>query len=80
MTRMAEKTCPDCRRGPSGIAGHDALYSQTMSPDEMQFRCRACQQAWARRHSDSDFDLYCWAPISKFAGADVPGRPGTTPP
>jgi hypothetical protein len=78
MSRLAVTTCPDCRRGPTGIAGHGALFSQTMTPDVMQFRCHACQQAWARKHRA--FDSYSWVPIAKFAGMDVPGRPGTTPP
>ena len=78
MSRLAIATCPDCRRGPTGIAGHDALFSQTMGSDEMQFRCRTCQQAWARKHPGTH--SYHWAPIGKLAGMDVPGRPGTTPP
>jgi len=78
MSRLALATCPDCKRGPTGIAGHDALFSQTMSPEEMQFRCKACQQAWARKLRSTN--SYAWAPIAKLAGADTPGRPGTTPP
>jgi hypothetical protein len=78
MNPPAATTCRDCMRGPSGIAGHDALFSQTMSPDEMHFRCRACQQAWARRHEAAN--SYYWARIARVAGTDTPGRPGTTPP
>jgi Zn finger protein HypA/HybF involved in hydrogenase expression len=78
MTRSAEATCSECKRGPSGIAGHDALFSQTMSAEEMHFRCKSCQQAWARKQRAAD--SYSWVPICKVAGSDVPGRPGTTPP
>jgi len=78
MTRTSGPTCPDCTRGPSGIAGHDALFSQTMTSDAMHFRCKACQQAWARQQRAPSG--YSWMPIGKLAGADVPGRPGTTPP
>ena len=78
MSRSAATTCSHCNRGPSGIAGHDELFSQTMSPPEMQFKCRACSQAWARRERADH--AYSWVPIGKFAGIDVPGRPGTTPP
>jgi len=78
MSRSAVATCPYCMRGPQGIAGHDALFSQTMSPNEMHFMCRACGQAWSRKpHWAHSFD---WAPIGKVAGMDTPGRPGTTPP
>ena len=49
-----------------------------MGAAEMHFRCKACQQAWARKQGA--IDAYFWAPIGKVAGMDVPGRPGTTPP
>jgi hypothetical protein len=78
MSHLALSPCADCNRGPMGVAGHDALFSQTMSRDEMHFMCRACQQAWARKHPTTH--SYNWAPIGKVAGMDVPGRPGTTPP
>lgn len=69
--------CTDCERGPAGIAGHDRLFSHTMHPWEMHFRCRECGQSWSRRAAGSS---YAWTAIEGPAGPDVPGRPGTTPP
>ena len=70
--------CADCMAGPSGVAGHDRLFSQTMSADEMHFRCRACSVSWARRLALDG--SHVWAAIDAPYGADVPGRPGTAPP
>ena len=78
MNRSAVAPCADCTRGPTGIAGHDSLFSQTMGLDEMHFSCRACKRAWARRPGTGD--SYAWEPIGEVAGAATPGRPGTTPP
>ena len=70
--------CAECILGPSGIAGHDLLFSHTMSAIAMHFKCRGCQRAWARtRLADGD---YRWSTITSPSGADVPGRPGTARP
>jgi hypothetical protein len=74
----AQAACTECDQGPSGIAGHDRLFSHTMSAAAMHFKCRACQRAWSRTQlSDGD---YRWDAITSPSGADVPGRPGTAPP
>ncbi|HET7729146.1 MAG TPA: hypothetical protein VFK48_03850 [Usitatibacter sp.] len=71
--------CPDCRRGPSGIAGHDRLFSHTMARDHMHFKCRECETSWIRRYRDDGG--FSWAPAAgERPGMDVPGRPGTAPP
>ena len=74
------ETCPDCRRGPSGIEGHEQLFSQTMTMDQMHFKCRACGRLWVRRYAANG--TYTWsAPVAgERMGMDVPGRPGTARP
>ena len=74
--QVQDEACEDCNLGPTGVAGHDRLYSHTMSPTEMHFSCRACGRYWARPHESP----YTWKAIKSPTGADVPGRPGTTPP
>jgi hypothetical protein len=70
--------CPECSQGPAGIAGHDRLFSHTMSAVAMHFKCRACELAWARTQASDG--VYRWEAITSPSGADVPGRPGTAPP
>ena len=71
--------CLDCRQGPTGIAGHDQLFSQTMGWNQMIFNCRACGCAWVRRQAPDG--AYTWKPPAGEApGMDTPGRPGTAPP
>ena len=74
----AMESCAGCTSGPAGIAGHDQLFSHTMTAGEMQFRCRSCGESWVRRYrSDGS---YAWESIDRTSGPDVPGRPGTAPP
>lgn len=71
--------CTPCARGPRGIAGHDELFSQTMSGTHMHFRCRQCGSAWVRRQGSDG--AFAWtAPAGELKGMDTPGRPGTAPP
>ena len=72
------ESCADCSSGPVGIAGHDRLFSHTMTGGEMQFRCRSCGGTWLRRYGPEG--AYEWESIEKTTGPDVPGRPGTAPP
>lgn len=72
------ETCADCERGPAGIAGHEGLFSQTMRPAEMHFKCRGCGRAWAR-HSAGE-GAFRWEEIKEPFGMGVPGKPGTAPP
>ncbi len=70
--------CLPCAAGPSGILGHDQLYSHTMGSEEMHFLCRTCGRAWSRKGAvGGPFD---WGVIGSPSGAGTPGRPGTTPP
>ncbi len=74
---MNSAACIDCERGPVGIAGHDNLFSYSMGPSEMYFKCRACGASWRRRPGGLS---YSWDPVARPVGADVPGRPGTPAP
>jgi hypothetical protein len=66
--------CKDCEKGPFGISGHDGLFSQTMSSNEMHFQCRVCNATWTRKNLNG---LYTWTRTeSKVAGPSTPGRPG----
>lgn len=76
--RDGSESCSDCEAGPSGIVGHDRLYSHTMTGKEMQFACRACGRFWARSLAGSE--PHAWREVNAPSGEDVPGRPGTTPP
>ena len=75
---LTGETCLPCSTGPTGIAGHEQLYSHTMGADEMHFRCRGCGRAWSRRGSAGG--PFEWHAIASPSGAGTPGRPGTTPP
>ena len=70
--------CGDCTAGPSGIAGHDRLFSHTMGSDHMHFRCRACGALWIRRSPVAQ--KFEWNRAEELFGGDTPGRPGTAPP
>jgi hypothetical protein len=71
--------CPDCRQGPSGIQGHDSLFSHTMSAERMQFICRTCTAIWVRHYGSEG--TFVWAPpAGERPGMDTPGRPGTARP
>ena len=72
------ESCTDCQAGPRGIAGHDHLYSHSMTSNELQFTCRECGRFWARPLTWEGRSV--WREISDVTGHDVPGRPGTTPP
>ena len=72
------ESCGYCRAGPNGIAGHERLFSYTISAREMHFACRACGRFWSRPLGAES--PYVWRPIPAPAGHDVPGRLGTTPP
>ena len=69
--------CRNCEAGPSGIIGHEQLFSHIMSAREMHFTCRDCGDSWSRRSNPGG---YAWERIERPTGLDVPGRPGTTPP
>lgn len=72
------RACTLCEQGPSGIAGHDELFSQAMGSTHMLFRCRQCGTAWVRRQDKNGFS---WAaPAGEPKVMDTPGRPGTAPP
>ena len=75
----ASAPCAPCGRGPTGIAGHDALFSHNMGATHMHFRCRDCGSVWVRRYgAEGDF---LWGPSGgEHPGMDTPGRPGTAPP
>ena len=71
--------CMNCERGPSGIEGHERLFSQTFDHDQMRFKCRECNSTWVRRYGENG--TYSWAlPVGGHPGRDIPGRPGTAPP
>lgn len=71
--------CAQCEEGPSGIAGHERLFSQTFGGDRMGFKCKECNCVWVRRAGTDG--TFSWAlPKGEFPGMDVPGRPGTAPP
>jgi len=71
--------CMACASGPSGIAGHENLFSETMGATRMHFRCRACKRLWVRHYRDGGDFL--WRPSEgKLHDADTPGRVGTSPP
>ena len=71
--------CSDCMRGPSGIAGHERLFSHTMGGDQMHFKCKECDRRWVRRYAENG--SFSWAESKgEHPGMDVPGRPGTAPP
>ena len=71
--------CANCRRGPSGIEGHERLFSHTMNSQRMRFRCADCGAFWVRDYGEPG--EFSWsAPGDEHPGMDVPGRPGTAPP
>ena len=71
--------CADCERGPSGIEGHERLFSQTFDQAQMRFKCRECNCVWVRRYGENA--TYAWSlPVGGHPGMDVPGRPGTSRP
>lgn len=70
--------CADCMAGPTGIAGHDRLFSETMGADHMHFRCRGCGALWVRRLPPGQH--FEWSRSDEIFGTDTPGRPGTAPP
>jgi hypothetical protein len=71
--------CDLCAAGPSGIAGHDRLFSQSMTPDLMHFLCRGCGSRWVRR-APAEGGYQGREPAGEHKGYDTPGRPGTAPP
>ena len=72
-------SCNFCKRGPTGIIGHDKLFSHTMTSDRMTFKCRECGSMWSRRYGDDG--KFLWSPAAGGdVGMDTPGRPGTAPP
>ena len=71
--------CANCERGPSGVEGHERLFSQTFDMAQMRFKCRECNTAWVRLYGPNG--TYSWAiPAGGHPGMDVPGRPGMLPP
>ena len=71
--------CANCERGPSGIEGHERLFSHTFDSSQMRFKCRERNTIWVRRYGEND--TYSWAsPAGEHPGMDVPGRPGMAPP
>jgi hypothetical protein len=71
--------CADCTKGPSGIAGHERLFSQSFGAEAMRFKCKACNFVWVRRTGSNG--SFSWGlPAGEHPGMDVPGRPGTAPP
>ena len=71
--------CAHCGKGPSGIEGHERLFSHTFTGEQMRFKCRECGCIWVRRYGANR--TFMWAmPAGEHPGMDVPGRPGTMPP
>jgi hypothetical protein len=65
--------CAPCLKGPSGIEGHDDLFTHTMNARQMQFRCRSCGTFWVRQYSGAG--SFAWTPPrGEHPGMDVPGR------
>ena len=77
---MAAEKCAHCRRGPSGIAGHERLFSHTMGGNQMQFKCRECAGIWVRRQGADGKFTWSLPAAGEHPGADVPGRLGSAPP
>jgi hypothetical protein len=71
--------CSNCGKGPTGIAGHERLFSQTFGGDLMRFKCQECQCVWVRKSAPGG--TFDWSlPKGEHPRMDVPGRPGTAPP
>ncbi len=79
MEEATLEKCANCRQGPSGIEGHERLFSHTMTGDLMQFKCRACGCIWSRRYGAKG--TFVWTmPAGEHPGMETPGRPGTARP
>lgn len=64
--------CPSCAARPSGIEGHQDLFTHRMAGSQMQFKCRACSLLWTRKvKGDGGFE-WIMSP-GEFFGTDTPG-------
>ena len=43
--------CTKCRALPSGIEGHDGLFTHRMAGSQMQFKCADCGLLWTRTYA-----------------------------
>lgn len=69
------KKCRPCQDGPSGIEGHDDLFTRTMDGRHMQFVCRGCGAVWARYYNAPQ--SFQWKSLpAQVQGTAVPGRAG----
>jgi hypothetical protein len=67
-----QSLCAACSRGPSGLLGHEDLFSQSMDASQLQFKCRACGHTWARLYKG--VGTIEWAEARANAGSPLPGR------
>jgi hypothetical protein len=72
----AEKECAACRRGPTGVQGHQALFVEALSGTHLRFACADCGQRWSRPHAAPEG---CeWRRIAQGPGAGLPLPPRRT--
>jgi len=66
------ETCKGCTAGPSGIQGHDDLFTYRMAGKRLQFKCVACELLWVRDYKGGGG--FEWArSTDEFAGLAPPG-------
>ena len=64
--------CTSCSARPTGIEGHEDLFTHRMAGSQMQFKCRACNRLWTRSYQGEGAFEWKLSPGEIF-GSDTPG-------